>query len=59
MYGLPTFKKNRIVQMEFDTEMLYSITLVSLILPQDTPFLLSTKYQLFNQAGVWQSIKDK
>lgn len=45
--------------MEFDTEMLYSTTLVSLILPQDSPFLLSTKYQHFNQAGVWQSIKDK
>lgn len=45
--------------MEFDTEMLYPTTLVSLILPQDTPFLLSTKYQLFNQVGVWQSIKNK
>lgn len=45
--------------MELDTEMLYSTTLASLILPQDTPFLLSTKYQHFNQVGVWQSIKDK
>lgn len=45
--------------MEFDTEMFYPTTLVSLILPPDTPFLLSTKYQLFNQVGVWQSIKDK
>lgn len=45
--------------MEFDTEMFYSTTLVSLILPQDTRFLLSTKYQHFNQAGVWQGIKDK
>lgn len=44
--------------MEFNTEMLYSITLVSLILPQDIPFLLSVKYQLYNHAGIWQSIKD-
>lgn len=45
--------------MEFDTEMLYPTTLVRLIRPQDTPFLLSTKYQLFTHVGVWQSIKDK
>lgn len=45
--------------MEFDTEMLYPTTLVSLILPQDTLFLLSTKYQVFNQVGLWQCIKDK
>lgn len=45
--------------MEFLMEKLYSITLASLILHQDTPFLLSAKYQSFNQAGVWQSIKDK
>lgn len=37
--------------MEFDTVMLYPTTLVSLIPPQDTPFLPSTKYQLFNQVG--------
>lgn len=45
--------------MEFDTEIFYLTTLVSLILLQDTLFLLSTKYQLFNQVGLWQSIKDK
>lgn len=45
--------------MDFNTETLYPTTLVSPILPQDTLFLLSTKYQLFNQVGLWQSIKDK
>lgn len=44
--------------MEFHMEMLHSITLASLIIPSDIPFLLSAKYQSFNQAGVWQSIKD-
>lgn len=45
--------------MEFDTEMLYPTTFASLILSQDTPFLLSTKYQVFNKVGLWQCIKDK